>query len=73
RFELPVERHVKLTIYNVLGQKIKTLVDEMREAGAHSVTWDGTDEEGQPLPSGVYFYRFDAEIVSGTKNMVLVR
>ncbi|NIV95767.1 T9SS type A sorting domain-containing protein [candidate division KSB1 bacterium] len=73
RFELPVERHVNLTIYNVLGQNIKTLVDEVKAAGSHSVTWDGTDDNGQPVPSGVYFYRFDAGIVSGTKKMILMR
>ncbi|NIW68183.1 T9SS type A sorting domain-containing protein [candidate division KSB1 bacterium] len=73
RFELPVERHVNLIIYNVLGRKIKTLVDEVKEAGSHSVTWDGTDENGQPVPSGVYFYRFDAGMVSGTKKMILMR
>nr|NIT61798.1 T9SS type A sorting domain-containing protein [Fodinibius sp.]NIV16402.1 T9SS type A sorting domain-containing protein [Fodinibius sp.]NIY30378.1 T9SS type A sorting domain-containing protein [Fodinibius sp.] len=66
-------RHVNLTVYNVLGQKIKTLVDEVKAAGAHSVTWDGTDERGQPVPSGVYFYRFDAGVVSGTKKMMLMR
>ncbi len=68
-----MERHVNLTIYNVLGKKIKTLVDEIREAGTHSATWDGTDENGQTAPSGVYFYRFDAGLVSGTKKMILVR
>ncbi|NIR47637.1 T9SS type A sorting domain-containing protein [candidate division KSB1 bacterium] len=72
-YELPVERHVNLTVYNVLGQRIKTLVDEVKEAGSYSVTWDGTDERGQPVPSGVYFYRFDAGVVSGTKKMLLMR
>ncbi|NIV95765.1 T9SS type A sorting domain-containing protein [candidate division KSB1 bacterium] len=73
RYELPEDRHVNLTVYNVVGQKIKTLVDEVKAAGAHSVTWDGTDERGQPVPSGVYLYRFDAGVVSGTKKMILVR
>ncbi len=73
RYEMPEEHHVNLTIYNVLGQKIKTLVDEVKAAGAHSVTWDGTDERGQPVPSGVYFYRFDVGLVSGTKKMILMR
>ncbi|NIV95766.1 T9SS type A sorting domain-containing protein [candidate division KSB1 bacterium] len=73
RYELPEARHVNLSIYNVLGQNFKTLVDEVKAAGSYSVTWDGTDERGQPVPSGVYFYRFDAEIVSGTKKMILMR
>ncbi len=73
RYELPEEQHVKLTIYNVLGQRIKTLVDKVKEAGAHSITWYGTDERGQPVPSSVYFYRFDAGVVSGTKKMILMR
>ncbi|NIR47641.1 T9SS type A sorting domain-containing protein [candidate division KSB1 bacterium] len=72
-FELSSRNHVTLTIYNALGKKVKTLVDEIREAGSYSVTWDGTDKRGQPIPSGVYFYRFDAGIASGTKKMILMR
>ncbi|NIR47638.1 T9SS type A sorting domain-containing protein [candidate division KSB1 bacterium] len=73
RYGLPEPRRVRLIIYNVFGQNIKTLVDEVKAAGSYSVTWDGTDERGQPVPSGVYFYRFDAGVVSGTKKMILMR
>ena len=55
---------VSLKIYNILGQEVKTLVDEPKEAGAYTVTWDGTDEYGQMVTSGVYFYRLTTGVIS---------
>ena len=55
--------HVTLTIFNLLGQKVRTLVDGVKEPGSYTVTWDGTDASGSNVPSGVYFYRLTA---SGT-------
>ena len=73
RYDLPVQRYVNLSIYNLLGQKVKTLVDEVQEAGRYSVFWDGTNEQGERMPSGVYFYTFDTGIIVHTKKMILVR
>jgi hypothetical protein len=65
--------HVRLEIFNLLGQRIRTLVDEYQAFGERSVTWDGRDENGQELASGVYLYRLQAKDFSQTKKMVLIR
>lgn len=58
RFDLPEDAEVVLKIYNVLGEEVRTLVDKRMEIGLLSVSWDGKDEKGRDLPSGVYLYRF---------------
>jgi hypothetical protein len=72
-FALPSASKVNLTIYNVLGQQVKTLVDDYMNAGYQSVTWDGTDDYGGAVASGVYFYRISAEQFSDTKKMLLLK
>jgi len=73
RYELPVSRKVTLSIYNLLGQKIRTLVNRTQEAGSYSVVWDGTNNEGKRVPSGIYVYRLDSGIFRESRKMVLVR
>ena len=64
---------VRLVLYNTMGQKVRVLVDEMRLPGAHRVVWDGLDEEGRELASGMYYYRpWTRERWLG-KSMVLLR
>lgn len=65
--------HVKLQVFNVLGQKVKTLVDDLQAPGAYEVSWDGTEESGAEVASGVYFYRLEAGQFNQIKKMVLVR
>ncbi|KAA3631349.1 MAG: T9SS C-terminal target domain-containing protein [Calditrichaeota bacterium] len=72
-FALPSKSDVKLVIHNVLGQTVKTLVDSELPAGNHAVYWDGSDESGHKVASGVYLYRFKAGEYSETKKMVLLR
>jgi len=57
RFSLPENASVSLKIYNIQGQLVRTLLDEVREPGEHAVVWDGTTNAGQLVASGVYFYR----------------
>jgi hypothetical protein len=59
-YELPKPSEVALTIFNLVGQKVKTLVNGKITAGRHTVSWDGTDEAGRSLASGVYIYRLEA-------------
>jgi hypothetical protein len=73
RFGLPQDAHVTLTIYNVLGQKVATLVDEPQSAGFKAVWWNGKDAEGDEASSGVYFYRLTAGEFSEVKKMLLVK
>jgi len=65
--------HTTLTIYNILGQRVKTLVDEDKMSGEHSVVWNGKDEEGKEVPSGIYFYRLRVGMFEKTMKMALLR
>ena len=67
-FALPENAYVTLTVFNALGQKVTTIVDERREAGSYRVTWDATG-----FPSGVYFYRLTAGGFAKTRKMLLMR
>ena len=67
-FTLPKNSHVRLAIYNALGQKIATLVDGNQVAGSYQVTWNAAD-----APSGVYFYRLEAEGFAKTMKMMLMK
>jgi hypothetical protein len=70
---IPKTSHVRLEIFNLLGQRIRTLVNESQAVGEKTVTWDGRDENGQELASGVYLYRLQAGDFNQTNKMVLIR
>ncbi len=63
----------RIVIYNVKGQKIKTLFDEKMEPGYHSVTWDGKNDNGNPVASGIYFYKMKTGKYTNTKKMILLK
>ena len=72
-YALPTDCQVTLSVYNILGQKVRVLVDEYQSAGNKSVKWDGKDEQGQDVTSGVYFYRIQAGDFAQSKKMVLLK
>ena len=72
-YVLAEEQTVTLRIYNVLGQRVRTLVEERQSPGVHRVEWDGTNQFGSPVGSGVYFYRLEAGPVTETQKTVHVR
>ncbi len=72
-FDMPKTAHVSLGIYNVLGQRIRLLGDENRDAGQYNLTWDGLNDAGQQVTSGVYLMRLQSENVVLTQKMLLVR
>ncbi|MFH1374197.1 MAG: T9SS type A sorting domain-containing protein [bacterium] len=72
-FSLPQASDVKLEVYNVLGQQVVTLLDDFREAGAHTVSWNSTDNSGKQVSSGVYFYRIQAADYTDTRKMLLLK
>ncbi|RME27425.1 MAG: T9SS C-terminal target domain-containing protein [Candidatus Zixiibacteriota bacterium] len=72
-FTLPRTGKVNLSIYNVLGQNVATLVNEELPAGYHQVRWDGRDQSGHPVASGVYLYRLVTEAGSLSRRMVLLK
>jgi len=73
RYSLPEAAQVKLEIVNVLGQRIKTLVDEFQTAGHKQVIWDGTNHGGDRVASGVYFYRIEAGKFKEVQKMSLLK
>ncbi len=73
RFQLPEASHVVVRIFNTLGQEIRTLTDAQYVAGYHSVRWDGKDNHGNPVSSGVYLYQLRAGTFSQVKKMSLLR
>lgn len=73
RYSLPQAGVVQLVVYDMLGQKVRTLVDNHQEAGAYTVPWDGHDSAGRAVASGTYFYRIQAEGFSKTRKMTLLR
>jgi len=64
---------VKLIVYNILGQKVKTLVNNPMNAGNHKVVWNGKNDSGQSVSSGVYFYRMTTNKYSKTAKMILMK
>ncbi|NOY79201.1 MAG: T9SS type A sorting domain-containing protein [Calditrichaeota bacterium] len=73
RFTLPKSGHVQLVIFNLLGQKVRTLLNEDRKAGFYNLRWDGRDEFGNAVPSGIYYYSIKAGAFHATKRMILAR
>ena len=73
RYALPKPAHVKVTIFNLLGTKVRTVVGSFQQAGEHFAVWDAKDDEGDSVSSGIYFYRLQAGDISLQKKMVLVR
>jgi len=72
-FELPVKGKIELSIFNIRGQKITTLINKEINRGTHSIVWNGEDENGKSVPSGVYFYKLNAKGKSITKKMILMK
>jgi len=73
RYEIGNTAHVEITIYNLLGEEIRHLVNEMQTAGRYDVRWDGTDNAGRKLASGVYLGKIKAGESVRVKKMMLVR
>lgn len=72
-FSLPVTTHVRLTVFNTLGQRVTVLIDAEVSAGFNSVQWDGTDDDGRQVSSGVYFYRIETDLWGSSRKMLLLR
>lgn len=60
-----------IRIYNILGQEVKDLVDEVSSAGTHAAVWDGTNRVGNAVATGVYFYRMEARPADGSGNIFM--
>jgi hypothetical protein len=65
--------HINLTIYNILGQKVRILLDEEKTPGEYQIVWDGKDEQGKNVASGIYLYELSIEDFKLIQKMVLLR
>ncbi|MBN2411913.1 T9SS type A sorting domain-containing protein [candidate division KSB1 bacterium] len=72
-YQIPSSSSVKLVVYNLIGQDIATIVNEVQQAGIHHVNWNGMDDSGKQASSGVYFYRLQAGDNVETAKMILIR
>jgi hypothetical protein len=72
-YNLPRRSHVTIEIYNILGQKVRTLIDREESAGSYAITWDGRTNIGQQAATGVYLYRLQAGDHIETKKMLLLK
>jgi hypothetical protein len=73
RYEVPNDSKVELVVYDIHGRKVRALISGQRKAGQHSVTWDGRNEAGVRVASGVYLYRLSSESFAETRKMVLLK
>jgi len=72
-YQVPQASPVQMMVFNVLGQQVRTLVNEVREQGRFRVIWDGRDEAGQPVASGIYFCHLTAGSYHQTRKMTLLK
>ncbi len=72
-YALPRDCNVEIEVFNVMGRRVRTLVNGYQSVGYKSVTWDGTDENGKKLPQGVYFYELKASKHTFVKKLILLR
>jgi len=73
KYQLAERVKVRLEIYNILGQKIKTLVQTVQNTGLHQVVWDGKNDNGKQVSSSVFIYRIKADSFNKTRKMILIR
>ncbi len=73
RFNLPQTQKITLTVYNLLGQKVAIISDGIYQAGTHVVTWNGRNDQGSAVSTGVYFYQLNGQGFTITKKMILLK
>jgi len=73
KYQIPEASEVRLAVFSVLGEEIKTLVEQRQAAGSYTVNWNATDTYGNRLTSGVYFYRIQAGTFTEMRKMILVK
>ena len=72
-YRIPVDTNVRVAVFNILGQRIRTLVEAYTPAGEYAVNWDGKDQAGRQVASGMYLYRMDAGSFKAIKRMTLLK
>lgn len=72
-YSIPQQAHVRIEIFNILGQTVKLLINRQEMPGSHSISWDGQNKNGREMASGIYFYRLTSAGNSSVKKMVLLK
>ena len=73
RYDLPENSFVNITIYDMLGRKVKRLINETQDTGYRSIIWDATNNDGKSVSAGIYLYQIHAGKYMQTKKMVLLK
>ena len=73
RYDIPENAMINITIYDMLGRQVKTLINQTQDAGYRSVIWDATNDYGKPVSAGIYLYQIQAGEYMQTKKMVLLK
>ena len=73
RYDLPKKSLVNIAIYDMMGRKVKNLINHTENAGSRSVVWDATNSYGKPVSAGIYLYQMKAGRHTRTNKMVLLR
>ena len=73
RYDLPENGLVNITIYDMLGKQVKTLINQTQDAGYRSIIWNATNDYGKPVSAGIYLYQIQAGEYMQTKKMVLLK
>ncbi|MEE9169702.1 MAG: T9SS type A sorting domain-containing protein [bacterium] len=71
-FDLPIQDNVKVVVYNLLGEQVRTLISGSREAGAYKITWDGRDDRNMIVAAGIYIYQLKTSQTTCTKKMLIL-
>jgi hypothetical protein len=73
KYDLPKTTRVTLRIFDIMGRQVKTLIDEEKDAGYHYLIWEGKDDKGRPVTSGIYFYRLETSSFTFVQKLMLLR
>ena len=73
RYDLPEQTHVNITVYDMLGRKVRTILNQEQDPGYKSLIWDATNDYGKPVSAGIYLYQIQAGEYMQTKKMVLLK
>ena len=73
RYDLPDQTHVNITVYDMLGRKVRTILNQQQDPGYKSLIWDATNDYGKPVSAGMYLYQIQAGEYISTKKMVLLK
>ena len=73
RYDLPEEQNVTISIYDVMGRNIRTLINSNKQSGYHSIYWDAKNDIGEGVAAGMYIYTIQAGDFRATKKMVLLK